>query len=81
MYTDSNRNRMLTNEYSIEGDAEMLTNEYTIGDDVQFKTSENSHANGKVAGFKKDGRVYVDTGGGGARGIYLIETKQITTKL
>ena len=81
MYTHSNRHRMLTNEYSIEGDAEMLTNEYTIGDEVQFKTSENYHANGKIAGFKKDGRAYVDTGDGGARGIYLIETNKITTRL
>jgi biotin-(acetyl-CoA carboxylase) ligase len=72
---------MLTNEYSIEGGAEMLTNEYTIGDEVQFKTSENSYSNGVISGFKKDGSVYVDTGDGGARGIYLIETKQITTRL
>tara|TARA_R110000803_G_scaffold36366_1_gene78103 strand:+ start:527 stop:766 length:240 start_codon:yes stop_codon:yes gene_type:complete len=78
MYTQSNRHRMLNNEYSAEGDAEMLTNEYTIGDEVQFKTSENSHANGTITGFKKDGSVYVDTGDGGARGMFLIESKQIT---
>ena len=78
MYTNSNRHRMLTNEYSIEGDAEMLTNEYTIGDEVQFKTSENSYSNGTISGFKKDGSVYVDTGDGGARGVFLIETNQIT---
>ena len=81
MYTDSNRHRMLTNEYSIEGDMQMLTNEYTIGDDVQFKTSENSYSNGTITGFKKDGSIYVDTGSGGGRGIYLIEAKQITNKL
>tara|TARA_B110000971_G_scaffold215629_1_gene249421 strand:+ start:475 stop:687 length:213 start_codon:yes stop_codon:yes gene_type:complete len=69
---------MLNNEYSAEGDAEMLTNEYTIGDEVQFKTSENSHSNGTITGFKKDGSVYVDTGDGGARGMFLIESKQIT---
>ena len=69
---------MLNNEYSAEGDAEMLTNEYTIGDEVQFKTSENSHSNGAITGFKKDGSVYVDTGDGGARGMFLIESKQIT---
>lgn len=78
MYTHSNRHRMLNNEYSAEGDAEMLTNEYTIGDEVQFKTSENSHSNGTITGFKKDGSVYVDTGDGGARGMFLIESKQIT---
>lgn len=78
MYTHSNRHRMLNNEYSVEGDAEMLTNEYAIGDDVQFKTSDNYHSNGKIIGFRKDGSVYVDTGDGGARGVFLIESKQIT---
>ena len=77
MYTNSNRHRMLNNEYSVEGDAEMLTNEYTIGDEIQFKTSEDSYWNGTISGFKKDGSVYVDTGDGGARGVFLIETNQI----
>ena len=70
---------MLNNEYSIEGDAEMLTNEYTIGDEVQFKTSENSYSNGTISGSRKDGSVYVDTGDGGARGVFLIESKYLSS--
>jgi biotin-(acetyl-CoA carboxylase) ligase len=69
---------MLNNEYFIEGDAKMLTNEYILGDEVKFKTSENSYSNGTITGFKKDGSIYVDTGDGGARGVYLIEANQIT---